>query len=242
MSRGALAIAWVSSVAVHVMAALLVIHAMPARTPPPPVTLTELEALGPGTGHGGGMAGGPAAAPQATAPPEEAPPPPPPPPVAPGEAPRVPAPPKPRVAARPAARPTPPRETAKATGPVADGTATTPGAGTAPGDGSGPGAGGGSPTGSPLGTAAVPPAVLTRVPPTYPHGARESGVEGAVVLLAIIAEDGRVEEPVRVAQSIPALDQAAIAALQRWHFRPGRDASGKPVRTTVEIPIRFQLR
>ena len=110
------------------------------------------------------------------------------------------------------------------------------------GDGSGPGAGGGPSDREPArhGRGAARRA-HTR-PPIYPPGARESGVEGAVVLLAIVAEDGRIEAPVRVAQSIPALDQAAIAALQRWRFRPGRDASGKPVRAEVEVPIRFELR
>jgi len=241
MSRGALVFAWVSSIAVHVAAALLVIHAMPVRDPKPPEPLVYLEALGPGTGHGGGTTpSAPAAAPPAAT----EPPAPPPPSTPPIEAPRAPKPvvTRPRPAPRAVARPTPAREAAPPEGATVASTGTAAGSTGEAGDGSGPGAGGGSPTGSPLGTAAVPPAVLTRVPPHYPPGARDSGVEGAVILLAIIAEDGRVEEPVHVAQSIPALDDAAIAALQRWRFRPGRDASGKPVRAAVEVPIRFQLR
>jgi protein TonB len=235
MARGALAFAWVSSVAVHAVAALVVTHAVRPRAPVPPARHVYLAPLGPGTGEGG--APGPVAATPPTAP-------------APRPVPRVAKPravvPKPRPAPRdvPAAPTDAPAGTPPAAAAPTDAPAGTPPAAAAPhgGDGSGSGAGGGSPTGSPLGSPAIPPAVLTRVPPVYPPGARESGVEGAVVLLAIVAEDGRIETPVRVARSIPALDGAAIAALERWRFRPGRDASGRAIRAQVEVPIRFELR
>jgi periplasmic protein TonB len=225
MSRGAFAFAWISSIAVHAVAALLVIHAVPAREPAPVTKLMYIEPLGSGTGRGGE---------KTTAPVAPAPTPPSPPAVAPQRQP------KPSIT-KP--RPTPAKTQPAPAAPPAEpsGTATAT-ASSIPGDGSGPGAGGGSPTGSPLGTPAMPPAVVTRVPPIYPASARESGVEGAVVLVAIVAADGRVEEPVRIARSIPALDGAAIAALHRWRFRPGRDASGRPVRAEVEVPIRFELR
>jgi protein TonB len=53
---------------------------------------------------------------------------------------------------------------------------------------------------------------------------------------------GRVERDVIVIESIPALDGAAIDAVRRWGFAPGRDRAGVPVRTSVRVPLRFVLR
>ena len=63
-----------------------------------------------------------------------------------------------------------------------------------------------------------------------------------MVLRAVVDGEGRVEQDIVVAQSVPALDGAAVAALRRWRFAPGRDAAGRPVRVLIEVPIRFQLR
>jgi len=38
------------------------------------------------------------------------------------------------------------------------------------------------------------------------------------------------------------LDQAAIDALRRWRFSPGRDREGSAVRVLLEVPLRFTLR
>jgi protein TonB len=79
--------------------------------------------------------------------------------------------------------------------------------------------------------------------PIYPPLARARGIEGLVVLDAIIDRDGRVEEDgLKVARSVPLLDNAAIAAVREWRFEPGRDRSGAPVRVLLRVPIRFQLR
>jgi TonB family protein len=36
-----------------------------------------------------------------------------------------------------------------------------------------------------------------------------------------------------------ALDQSALAALQNWSFKPAK-LDGKPVKTRVTVPIRFE--
>jgi protein TonB len=87
-----------------------------------------------------------------------------------------------------------------------------------------------------------PPIVVSRIIPTYPAFARARGLEGLVVLTAIVDRAGHVEEAITVTQSIPMLDAAAVDALRRWRFEPGRDRDGAPVRVLIEVPIRFQLR
>jgi protein TonB len=87
-----------------------------------------------------------------------------------------------------------------------------------------------------------PPVIIARVLPVYPRAARARGLEGRVVLRAVVGRDGRVEEAITVAESAAMFDAAAVAALRQWRFQPGRDRDGKPVRVLIEVPIRFQLR
>ncbi len=87
-----------------------------------------------------------------------------------------------------------------------------------------------------------PPMPIAKVLPTYPHDARAQGVEGEVVLRAIVDPTGAVEPEVVVVESIPMLDQAAIDALRRWRFAPGRDRTNRPVPVVIEVPLRFRLR
>lgn len=63
---------------------------------------------------------------------------------------------------------------------------------------------------------------------TYPPEAREAGVEGFVVVRYDVDAEGRVINA-RVVESTPrgVFDEAALAAVTRWRFRPpgGEDAS-----------------
>jgi protein TonB len=78
--------------------------------------------------------------------------------------------------------------------------------------------------------------------PTYPPLARARGLEGRVILTAVVDQQGRVEAAITVTQSMPLLDAAAVEAFRQWRFEPGRDRDGRPVRVRIEVPIRFQLR
>lgn len=90
---------------------------------------------------------------------------------------------------------------------------------------------------------ATVPVLISQALPDYPPLARARGVEGLVVIEAVVDRRGLVErDDIHVVQSIPALDQAAVAALEQWRFRPGRDRSGDAVRVLVQVPIRFRLR
>lgn len=94
----------------------------------------------------------------------------------------------------------------------------------------------------PVGDVARPPVLVKQVKPTYPPAARRRGVEGLVRLEAVLDAKGRIEDPIRVLESIPALDDAAIRALRDWRFAPARDHGGETVRVILEVPIRFVLR
>jgi protein TonB len=87
-----------------------------------------------------------------------------------------------------------------------------------------------------------PPVLVSRVLPVYPPMARARSIEGRVLLRAVIDRDGHVEEAITVVESEPVFDAAAVEALHKWRFEPGRDRDGRAVRVLVEVPIRFQLR
>jgi TonB family protein len=83
------------------------------------------------------------------------------------------------------------------------------------------------------------PEVESRVAPGYPEIARRAGVEGTVLIQALVGRDGLVKDA-RVTKSIPMLDSAAIEAVRRWRFSPAR-ARGEPVAVWVAVPVRFRL-
>jgi len=83
---------------------------------------------------------------------------------------------------------------------------------------------------------------VSRVAPDYPEAARRRGIEGLVLLEAVLDAEGRVAHDIAVLRSVPDLDAAAVAALRRWRFRPARDETGRAVPVILEVPIRFVLR
>lgn len=94
----------------------------------------------------------------------------------------------------------------------------------------------------PVSQVANPPLLLSRELPTHPRQARVRGVEGLVLLEAILDPEGRIENNIKVLQSIPSLDHAAVEALRRWRFQPARDRDNQPVRVILEVPVRFVLK
>jgi protein TonB len=95
-------------------------------------------------------------------------------------------------------------------------------------------------TALPIGAAVdEPPRVIQRVEPTYPSFALEAGLEGRVVLHALVGTDGTVRE-IRVAEGSKIFIEAATQAVRRWLFQPAR-VGARPVPIWVEIPVRFRL-
>jgi TonB family protein len=80
----------------------------------------------------------------------------------------------------------------------------------------------------------------TRTPPDYPAAAQRAGLEGMVVVKAIIDEQGRVRD-VHVLRGLGlGLDEAAVAAVRRWRFHPATRA-GKPVKVSYVLSVYFRL-
>ncbi len=72
----------------------------------------------------------------------------------------------------------------------------------------------------------------------FPELARQAGLEGTVVVQALVGADGRVRET-RVVKSIPMLNGAAQDAVRQWRFKPAA-TSGQPVATWVSVPMAFK--
>lgn len=78
------------------------------------------------------------------------------------------------------------------------------------------------------------PEAITKAMPEYPSDFR---MEGTVVVQALVGTEGRVIET-KVVKSVPILDEAAIAAVKKWVFKPAM-ANGRPVAVWVAVPVKF---
>ena len=83
------------------------------------------------------------------------------------------------------------------------------------------------------------PQVAKRVPPTYPIAARSTGVDGTVLVQALVGRDGKVKGTI-IQKSIPLLDAAADSAVRRYVFKPAM-LGNKPVALWLAVPVRFTL-
>jgi TonB family protein len=81
------------------------------------------------------------------------------------------------------------------------------------------------------------PTRIKHVAPQYPEDARAAGVQGVVILEAIIDEVGAVSS-VRVLRSIPLLDEAALDAVRQWQFTPTL-LNGVPVSVMMTTTVNF---
>lgn len=85
------------------------------------------------------------------------------------------------------------------------------------------------------------PVAITIVKPEYPSLPRDAGVEGTVVVRALVGRDGHVLEAfIEPKTSIPMLDGAALEAARAWVFKPALTAN-HTVAAWVAIRMRFTL-
>lgn len=61
---------------------------------------------------------------------------------------------------------------------------------------------------------------------------------GKVYIIFIVNKDGRVENPLIQRSSDPVFEKAALDAVKKWKFEPGK-SGGKSVRFRMRVPITF---
>lgn len=83
-------------------------------------------------------------------------------------------------------------------------------------------------------------ALLThQVLPSYPLEALRAGLQGTVVIQALVGRDGAVED-LKLVQGYFALGNAAIAAVKQWRFRPYR-LNGEIVEMQTMLTLTFPI-
>ena len=85
------------------------------------------------------------------------------------------------------------------------------------------------------------PQKIKHVNPIYPTEAKKEGVQGTIVLQALIAEDGTVRETSVLEGEDARLVDAAREAVGQWLFEPVRDEDGEPIAVLFTVTIRFAL-
>jgi protein TonB len=75
--------------------------------------------------------------------------------------------------------------------------------------------------------------------PRYPQGARQRRITGIVRVLVLVNERGDVEDA-EIIESIPELDDAALACVRDWEFEPATK-DGEPTPSFAIAPLRFTL-
>jgi len=83
-------------------------------------------------------------------------------------------------------------------------------------------------------------AVLRQVDPVYPEFARRARIQGPVVLMMTIDEQGQPIQ-VQVLEGHPAFHDAARQAARQWRFEPAH-VNGRPVMASFRLTLKFTLR
>jgi len=81
--------------------------------------------------------------------------------------------------------------------------------------------------------------LIRRVEPQYPVIAKNMGVQGTVVLAAVISREGTIEQ-LQVVSGHPLLVQAALRAVREWRYRP-YILNDAPVEVDTQITVNFIL-
>ena len=79
--------------------------------------------------------------------------------------------------------------------------------------------------------------LIRRVQPIYPSMARSAGIQGSVVLQAVIGRDGTIEN-VQVINGHPMLVKAAVEAVSQWLYRP-YFLNDQPIEVETQVTVNF---
>jgi TonB family protein len=76
--------------------------------------------------------------------------------------------------------------------------------------------------------------------PQYPFEMRRAGISGEVVVDFVVDANGEVQNAYAVRSSRKEFEAAAVQAVSKWKFKPGRKG-GRDVATHLQVPIVFSL-
>jgi TonB family protein len=85
------------------------------------------------------------------------------------------------------------------------------------------------------------PKIRTTVQPVYPEEAKKGGIEGMVLVNALVDASGKVVEAEIAKSDASVLDNAALDAIRRWTFAPAVSKEDKQIGVWVTIPVKFKL-
>ncbi len=74
----------------------------------------------------------------------------------------------------------------------------------------------------------------------YPVIARKNGIEGNVIVKIIVDDEGKPQNPTIMRSPSPLLNDAAVKAVMKQLFEPGRQR-GRAVKVEVVVPVKFRL-
>ena len=86
-----------------------------------------------------------------------------------------------------------------------------------------------------------PPEPIVYVQPEYPKEALDKGIEGKVLVEAVIDENGNVIDARIKYSDNEIFNEAALAAMRKMKFKPAK-RNGKPVKVRVIQPFTFKLK
>jgi TonB family protein len=88
----------------------------------------------------------------------------------------------------------------------------------------------------------VQQAKLVKMPrPSYPPHLKAAGVEGSVLLLAVVGKDGKLSSlQVMNSQVDPDLAKSAVEAVSQWEYQPTL-LNGNPVEIVTDIEVNYKL-
>ncbi|KKT82200.1 MAG: hypothetical protein A2925_03655 [Candidatus Yanofskybacteria bacterium RIFCSPLOWO2_01_FULL_44_22] len=84
------------------------------------------------------------------------------------------------------------------------------------------------------------PKLIKYIEPDYPKTATDARIEGTVIIDAIIGKDGKIRN-VKIVQSVPMLDRAALEAVKQWQYTP-TIVKGEPVEILLTVTVYFVLK
>lgn len=90
-----------------------------------------------------------------------------------------------------------------------------------------------------VGSGIKAPTMVKRVNPEYPAEARAAGVQGIVILEAVIGTDGKVTDA-RVLRGNEMLTEAALTAVKQWAYAP-TILNGTAVPVVMTVTVNFAM-